>query len=32
MELSEEHSYFDLNLLLSFQLTFPEKEKERMPS
>lgn len=27
MELSEKHSYFDLNLLLSFQLTFPEGER-----
>ena len=32
MELFEENSSFDLSLFLSFQLTFPEMEKERMAS
>lgn len=32
MELFEEKSSFDLSLFLNFQLTFPEREKERMPS
>lgn len=31
MEFSEKSSSFDLSLFLRFQLTFPEREKERCP-